>query len=219
MRQPKSTLLPGQVFGRLTLLSEAPRRRNGTHIYWLCSCSCGSPPREVYQSNLVHVPRITSSCGCLNKEKMREIGKANITHGLSKTAEYSIWVGMWVRCTSPNDMHYEAYKDRTPSEAWKSFETFYADMGPRPSKQHSLERVKNDLPYSKENCVWATAKEQSLNRKSTHWLTFQGRTQCLQDWSKELLLSKKTISGRLALGWPIEKVLSTERFRGLYARK
>lgn len=150
---------------------------------------------------------------------MREIGKANVTHGMSKTVEYAIWHGMWMRCTNPKDMHYEWYKDRAPPEAWKDFEVFYADMGPRPSKAHSIERVKNELPYSKENCVWATAREQSLNRKSTHWLTFQGRTQCLQDWSKELLINKKTISGRLALGWPIEKVLSTERFSGVYARK
>jgi hypothetical protein len=70
-------------------------------------------------------------------------------------------------------------------------------MGERPSNAHTIERVDNDRDYEPGNCVWATRSEQNRNRRNTRWITFQGRTQTLSEWSKELGLSRSALRERL----------------------
>lgn len=200
------TISIGDVFGRLTVLSEAPRRAG--YRYWLCQCICGSPPKEIRQNSL---GMQTKSCGCLGQEVRAANGSKNRTHGRSKTLEYGVWNTMWQRCTNPNNPYYELYKDKVPPASWKSFETFFADMGPRPSASHSIERVDNDKPYGPENCVWATLKEQSRNKSTNVNIEYQGRINCMSAWAEEFNLSTGTLWSRLRIaGWPIEKALTTK---------
>jgi hypothetical protein len=72
------------------------------------------------------------------------------------------------RCYNPKRKNYKYYGGRgiVVSDEWRnSFETFFADMGPRPSDNHSIERIDSDGPYSKGNCKWATSTEQTWNKR------------------------------------------------------
>ena len=106
----------------------------------------------------------------------------NTTHGMSTSREYICWRAMIARCTKPSHPKFEDYGARgiTVSQEWlASVEKFVADMGRAPVGM-SLERVKNDLGYSKANCVWATRAAQTLNRRSTVWIEVGDDRLCLK---------------------------------------
>lgn len=206
---PRRTVAPGEIFGRLTVLSEAPKR--GRHRYFLCQCSCGSLPKEVRRQELKHS---TKSCGCLAKEvaaiTAAKTGRLNVTHGKTHTPEYTAWQNMWTRCTNARSVDYKLYNKRTPPDEWRNFEVFLADMGAKPSELHSLERRDNDKSYNPDNCVWATSKEQSRNNSRNVNIEYKGEVKCISAWAEEFNLQPETLRQRLKAGWPIDKALNTK---------
>ena len=115
------------------------------------------------------------------------------------------------RCLSPMNSAYPRYGGRgvLVDPSWDDVRVFVRDMGTRPSPSHSLERVDNDGPYSKENCVWATRKEQNDNRSISKKVTLNGVTKSVSDWAEDTGIKYTTLLRRLFdWGWPPEKALS-----------
>jgi hypothetical protein len=144
--------MSGRKVARLTILERSARRNATGSAFWRCRCDCGN---EIEVSGVNIRNGQTQSCGCVH-----------ITHGMTLSPEYRIWRGMHQRCTNPNSTKYENYGGRgiTVCDRWRSFENFYADMGPRPEGL-TIERINNEQGYGPGNCKWATYSEQNLNRR------------------------------------------------------
>lgn len=137
------------------------------------------------------------------------------THGKSGTPEYYIWNQMKQRCKNTNMPNYKYYGGRgiTFCKEWEKFEAFYQDMGNRPSKLYSLERINVDGNYCKENCKWATWEEQAKNKRKIYrgpLYLHNGEERTLKNWADIYGLSKSIIRQRLnKLEWTLEKALNT----------
>jgi hypothetical protein len=198
--------ISGQRFGRLTVLRRAPGlpRWKGK---WLCRCDCGT-------EKLVWAPHMkagaTASCGCLHREQVARLSAAKVTHGMTQSTEYGIWGGMLDRCANPRSGGYARYGGRgiVVCERWHSFENFFADMGERPSKRHSLDRIDNEGNYEPGNCRWTTSAVQSRNRRDNALYSYGGRTMALCDWADESGLNRQTVYWRFRKGWRGHRLFS-----------
>jgi hypothetical protein len=132
---------------------------------------------------------------------------------MSGTPEYAAWSHMIQRCQNPRTPFYENYGGRgiKVCREWTTFDQFYADMGRRPTPQHSLDRIDNNGHYNPENCRWADARIQQNNRGNCHYLTFNGITQSTTEWEREMGFGRNTIQGRLQRGWSVAEAILTPR--------
>lgn len=197
--------LTGKKFGRLTVLSFNPQV-NGVRATWNCKCDCGKESK-VCGNNL----RIgmTKSCGCIWLE---EVAGSNRSHGKINTPEYKAWGGMKARCYNENIKNFGDYGGRgiVVCDRWlNSFENFYKDMGDRPTPKHSIDRIENDRGYSKENCRWATRKEQCENRRSNIFIEKDGIRLTVSQWAVKLNIEAATIHARVKRGISVEQQLET----------
>ena len=156
----------------------------------------------------------------MKRESREKSRQSHLSHGHCPSSldpskkqpsrEYIIWGLMRQRCRNPKATGYHRYGGRgiKVCERWDSFENFWADMGPRPSPRHTIERSDNDGNYEPGNCRWATYADQSRNKRNNRNLTLNGETLCLNDWANKTGLTSRAIGRRLSLGWSIESALT-----------
>lgn len=185
--------LVGHRFGRLLVIERVP---GGA---WICDCDCGRKA-IVTTSNLRGGN--STSCGCKKDE-------ACTTHGMSRTKEYVTWKTMHHRCRSTNPAQRPHYLDRgiVVCAEWKDFTVFLRDMGKHPGKGYDLDRINNDLGYSKENCRYVSRSVNLNNRRCNRRITFNGKTQTIADWALETGINYRTLNNRINRGWAVEDAM------------
>jgi hypothetical protein len=121
---------------------------------------------------------------------------------------------MFSRCTNPKSPDYPYYGGRgiKVADEWKNFAVFLADVGPKPTPRHSLDRFPDvDGNYEKANTRWATRKEQGRNKRNNKRYTMDGESLTIPEWSDKTGVPIQLICSRIySLRWPIQKALSYE---------
>ena len=129
-----------------------------------------------------------------------------IKHGMSKTRQYAIWVGMKNRCRYPR----KNYSDKgiKVCDKWQTFEGFWGDMEEGYSDELQIDRIDGNGNYEKSNCRWVTPLEQSRNRDIVNLITYKGKTQSSFDWDEEKGLPRGTVRARIKYyGWSVEDAI------------
>ena len=135
---------------------------------------------------VVRFPSVRKTCcskACMNArvshaaQERTASRNANWRGGKCSHPLYDIYLDMIGRCSRPTHLRYANYGGRgiEVCARWRSdFWAFVADMGPRPEgatkggrAAYSLDRIDNDGNYQPDNCRWATASQQSKNRRAS----------------------------------------------------
>ncbi len=202
-----------KTYGRLTILKENGKKGNRRAID--CMCMCGNFINTAFT---FVINGYTKSCGCLQKESMSKTAiKYRKKHGDTNTRFYKIWKGINNRCNNKNNQAYNYYGGRGIKIKWLDYNDFKKDMFKsyiEHSKKFgeintSIDRINNNGDYEFNNCKWNLPKNQCLNRRNNHYLTFKGETLTIKEWSDKLKLKYYVIFNRIKYGWDTEKILTT----------
>ncbi len=190
----------GHVYGKLTVIKRVDNI--GKSTAWLCRCTCGQELTVRSQDLRDGVRTACAMCG--NKPGGKRA---------ARPPEYGAFIAMRARCVNPHNKNYPYYGGRGVKvcDRWlgkDGFANFLADMGPRPGKGWSLDRIDNNGDYCPANCRWADALTQANNRGGyNHRLTVNGVTRTYAEWERANGLSRGAVARRLAAGIPPEQAV------------
>ena len=201
----------GRKFGKLTVLALSEERGGRGQLKFLCLCDCGNT-KVILGESLRSLK--TTSCGC---EQRIRVSIANKTHGGSNERLYHVWQGMKDRCENKNNLEYKNYGGRGIKicEEWHDYAKFKEFMLSKgydptaPHGQYTIERINVNGNYEPSNCTLISLSMQQQNRTDNRKLTFQGKTQTVVEWSRELRIPESAIYMRLYKGASDEEALST----------
>lgn len=134
-----------------------------------------------------------------------------------RSPEYNCWRSILDRCLNPNATLYPQYGGVgiTCCQRWRrgagglsAFQCFLSDMGPRPSRNHTVDRFPNFRGnYSPRNCRWATYGEQARNRRSNVRIRHHGETLCALDLCAKLRIGYRKFLQRIHRGWTVRRAI------------
>lgn len=203
----KLSIQHGEKYGRWTIFKEVPRRGRSSR-HFICRCDCGTE-RIVSLSHLRMGK--SKSCGCFRRERTSEVRS---THGMSRTRLFSIWNDMVRRCSDKSRKSYKDYGGRGISicDEWLDFKTFMEWALENGYQQNlTIERMDNDGDYCAGNCTWIPKERQSTNTRINRLITYDGKTQCIAVWARELNIAYTTIISRFNKGLGPKECLSPAR--------
>ena len=200
--------LRGQRFGKL-IVKGFHSLDDCNRATWDCQCDCGNTCIVV--SVLLRNGHVTS-CGC---RKVESIIARNTTHGLSRHPIYNIWSHMKTRCYNEKCPDFKNYGGRgiTVCDEWRNdFKAFYDwSISHGWKKDLYIDRIDNDGNYDPSNCRWTTMTVQANNTRRIHAITYNGKTQSMMDWCRELDLDYYTVRSRIYnYNWSIERAFTTK---------
>jgi len=196
----------GKRFGRLEVVSWAGKDKQRKDKYW-CLCDCGNYTVSV--STRLNAGK-KKSCGCMVEEHRRNF-RGKVKHGDSNSAEYTCWQNIKERCFNPNCGSYAEYGARgiTMADEWvNDYGKFLEHVGRRPSDSHSIERIDNEIGYYPGNLRWALLDEQSVNKRWTRWVEWNGEQVKLAELCWDNGWNLDLIRGRLNQGWSLDEAIN-----------
>lgn len=192
----------GKKYGRLTVLEECDKRGKSRCAFYKCRCECGN---ITYVDGSALRKGNTKSCGCSRKKNHFQ------THGKSKTRLYRIWQGMKTRCYNKksSDFQYYGAKGIKICQGWlDDFTNFYKWAMDNGYKENlTIDRINSANNYDPDNCRWIILEKQQANKKNNIYLTYNGKSQIIAHWAKELKKSRIVIERRHRKGWTDEECL------------
>lgn len=205
-----SAMNKGETRNYLTMVSDKFKRSDKCNSRAMFQCVCGKI-KEIGVSNVASGK--TKSCGCMSKILWQQSEYGKSKHHGRFTRLYSIYAAMKQRCCNPNYFESQYYGGRgiTICDEWKNNFVAFRDWAMANGYKDglSIDRVNTNKGYSPDNCRWATAKEQSRNKRNNIMITLNGETHCLIEWCEILDLPYQTIEMRIHRGWDKEKAITT----------
>lgn len=197
----------------MTILEEY---KEGTQVKVVCRCDCGNT-KTFFRANILPKKncRYTVSCGC---KRSAIVSEKNSTHKMTNSPFYRRWTAMFARSYSKNYINSSSYVGISVCKRWHKFENFKTDMYDsflEHSSKNNLRNVTLDRidvlgNYCKENCRWATQKEQSINKKNTIKVMFEGKYIPLKTVCENLGKDYNSIYHRMQNGKTLEEALYTK---------
>lgn len=211
--------LTEQRFGRLTVVRRVDAENTGTS--YLCKCDCGK--EIVALANNLRRGH-TTSCGCYREEKRPTL---RYKHGYTHSRIYEVWYHLKDRCNNPNNPRYSSYGGRgiTLCKEWydpKAFIEWAYANGYKDDAEYgetTVDRINNNKGYSPDNCRIADAIQQSNNRRTNKFITYNGETHTVAEWSRILGINQGTLTAGLWQGRPFEHYVNDFKPKNTHPNK
>lgn len=184
-RDKRAKDLTGMTFGRLKVIRRLVEKDKYGNYLWECKCSCPNETRVVVAAHTL-LGNHTKSCGCARTETI--IAKCTKWKTRIDKLLARRFKGMMARCYNKNESHYPRWGGRgiTICKEWLDDRSKFVEW----AKTHgfkpglSIERIDNDGPYAPWNCRWVDDYEQANNTRKNHFITLDGQTMTLAQWSR-----------------------------------
>lgn len=190
----------GMRLSKITVIGADEKNQNTKYKKFLCRCDCGLI-FSIYKQQITGARKIKSCRACANKSYLgkNRFNKHAEKHGHSQHELYPTWKNMIKRCKDINDKKFKNYGGRGISvcEMWLDFNNFVLDMGERPGKEMTLDRINVNGNYEPTNCRWATQKTQQNNRRDNRIIEAFGEKRTAPEWQEITGISAKIIRQRI----------------------